>query len=473
MTPPKHRASHQTPTSEPANPPSSVDSPRSTETTEETAATVHDKPAPRRRSSRPHPSSPKDPASPPHHPKHPAHLREQIEDDPKPLDPFAVWPMGAREIAMQIEVQPRYLPTELDHIYIQGDHAQIGHHREKGLRLHRHKDGIWRNTVRLKAGEVLHFKVHRGDSETLGLDAKGRPANFHVSLQQSGNIRIEIDGWLDHDYRPKPSIQGRLDIYRKLTFPHLRARDVLVWLPSSYDRDPTRRYPVLYMHDGQNLFDPATSYIGVEWAVDENIERLEAMEQIDAPIVVGIKNTPDRLEEYAPTEKGYAYMRFVIEVVKPMVDERYRTRPTREHTAVMGSSLGGLASFMLAWCHPEVFSKAGCLSPVFLNREELNVDVCAWVEQYTDPKKDIRLYIDNGGLGLEQRLMEGCDRMVALLEQSGYQHGNDLAWFLDADAHHTESAWAARLWRPLTFLFGSYDPDAPLDLPSPEAPAAD
>ncbi len=395
---------------------------------------------------------------------HPAHLREQLEEHPLPQT-LADWPMGEREIALQIEVRPRYLPSELDQIYLQGDHPQLKN-TEHGLRLHRHPDGIWRNTVRLKAGEKLHFKIHRGDSETLAVDANGRPLDVHVTSKKIGSFGVAVEGWLDHDYRPKPSIQGRLDIYRKMSFPHLLPRDVLVWLPSSYDQHPTRRYPVLYMHDGQNLFDPATSYIGVEWSVDENIEHLDKSGKIDAPIVVGLKNTPDRLEEYAPTPKGHAYMRFVIEVVKPMIDARYRTRPAPEDTAVMGSSMGGLASFLFAWSHPEIFSKAGCLSPVFLNKKELDVDVCAWVEHYKGPKKDIRLYIDNGGLGLETQLMPGCHRMVELLENSGYRHGKDLAWFLDADAHHTESAWAARLWRPLTFLFGSDDPHSPLAHPA-------
>ncbi|MCB9644428.1 MAG: histidine kinase [Myxococcales bacterium] len=396
-----------------------------------------------------------------HHPKqrtkhHPAHMREQHDEEHPSNLTYTAWPLGGREIAMQIEVFPRYVPEGTNALYLQGDHPQLGKGREKGLRLHLHGDGAWRNTVRLKAGEGLHFKVHRGDSESLAVDSEGRPIIFHASLQQSGSFAAEVYGWLDRDYHPKPTIKGRLELHRKMTYPGIRERDILVWLPSSYDSDPQRRYPVLYMHDGQNLFDPATAYAGVEWAVDENIEQLEREGRIDTPIVVGLKNTPDRLEEYVPTDQGYAYMRFIVEVVKPMIDHRYRTRPDRENTAVMGSSLGGLASFLLVWCYPHLFSKAGCLSPVFHNRKELNVDVCSWVEQYDGPPKDIRLYIDNGGQGLEYRLMPGCRRMVKLLEKRGYQHGKDLAWYLDKDAHHNESAWAARLWRPLTFLFGEY-----------------
>ena len=248
---------------------------------------------------------------------------------------------------------------------------------------------------------------------------------------------------------------GRLEARMPMEGEGILPRAITVWLPPLYDKEITRRFPVLYMHDGQNLFDPASSYAGVTWRVDEAIQALTEEGKIDPPLVVGLHNTPDRLEDYAPTPKGFAYARFVVERVKPWVDAHYRTRIGREDTAVMGSSMGGLASFLLSWTYPQIFSKAGCLSPVFLNDHDPKVDVCSWVEGYHGKAKGIRLYIDNGGQGLERSLQAGCLKMVSLLRERGYRDGSDLVWFYDEPAEHHEAAWAARLWRPLSFLFGA------------------
>ncbi|MBI3195653.1 MAG: histidine kinase, partial [Ignavibacteriae bacterium] len=134
--------------------------------------------------------------------------------------------------------------------------------------------------------------------------------------------------------------------------------------------------------------------------------------------------------------------------LKPMIDNEYRTLSDRENTGVMGSSMGGLASFLLVWNYPEVFSMAGCLSPAF---PEETIDE---TEQYIGHEKNIRLYIDNGGVGLEKELQIGCDLMLPVLRKKGFVDGKNLEWFLDEKAEHNERAWAARLWRPLMFMFG-------------------
>ena len=226
------------------------------------------------------------------------------------------------------------------------------------------------------------------------------------------------------------------------------ARDVLVFLPSDYS-GRRKRYPVLYMQDGQNLIDPATAFGGVPWRIDRTINRLTRSRKIPELIVVGIYNTPIRTKEYAAGEFGHFYAQFVIRELKPIIDRTYRTKPDRESTAVAGSSMGGLSSFFLAWNYPETFSGTACISSSFFWR---NSKILYDVEIYHGPKKDIRIYLD---VGTRERSLLPCfEKMAALLEEKGYVPGEDLLAHKEEGADHNEHAWGERFWRPLTFLFG-------------------
>ena len=136
-------------------------------------------------------------------------------------------------------------------------------------------------------------------------------------------------------------------------------RDIIIWLPPSYLYSQ-KSYPVLYMQDGQNLFDPNTSFIGQDWKVDEVVSELIKDKLIDEIIVVGIYNSKDRLDEYNYfSEKGKKYANFLIRELKPFIDENYRTIPKASKTAISGSSMGGLISFQLFWNFPKIFAGAG------------------------------------------------------------------------------------------------------------------
>src|SRR5690606_28646700 len=148
---------------------------------------------------------------------------------------------------------------------------------------------------------------------------------------------------------------GTVVYHRNLTADSLKPRDLIVWLPPGYEKT-SKRYPVLYMHDGQNVFDPATSSCGGDWRIDEIADSLIRSKQMDPAIIVGIYNCSDRMEEYVPGAKGRAYMDFVANTVKPLIDQYYRTRPGAKHTLTGGSSAGGILAFMLAWEYPHVFS---------------------------------------------------------------------------------------------------------------------
>lgn len=246
------------------------------------------------------------------------------------------------------------------------------------------------------------------------------------------------------------TVVGDLRIHDGIGSGRIAPRRVSVWLPPGYEDNADRRYPVLYMHDGQNCFDVARSAFGMEWRMDEEATRLIAEGRIEPIIIVGIDNNGElRRDEYGETELGAEYRRFVVETVKPLVDRTYRTKPEASHTATMGASMGGTVSFLLAWERPDVFFGAACLSPAFMDPIQNRV------RRHRGKRPPIRLYIDNGELGIDQKLQPGITMMLVRLQQKGFEIDEDLVFFLDEKAEHNEKAWSARVWRPLEFLFGT------------------
>lgn len=232
------------------------------------------------------------------------------------------------------------------------------------------------------------------------------------------------------------------------------SRKLRIYLPPSYQENPLKRYPVLYMHDGQNLFDAQTSAFGVEWRVDETINARVRAGQMDEVIAVGVDNNANRIWEYTPCcDDTYGgggadvYERFLIDTVKPYVDQTYRTLPSKTNTAIMGSSLGGLVSCYIARRNPAVFAKAGCMSSSFWWDDEA---FTVQVEQST-AHVPVRFHIDAGTVndGLPQ-----TQRMDTALRADGYVQGVDLNFFIAQGASHNEASWAARVGIPLSFLFG-------------------
>jgi len=238
---------------------------------------------------------------------------------------------------------------------------------------------------------------------------------------------------------------------------NIAARDVIVWLPPNYESAANEHYPVIYMHDGQNIFDPATSSFGVDWAIDETVDALIKKKAIPPVIVVGIYNTPDRLHEYTPGEKGTAYMDFVVRKLKPLIDSTYRTKPGRAQTIVGGSSAGGNISFMLLWKHPDVFSKAICMSPAFRAPDFLPVswDLVKVVQSSNGNPRNVFIYLDNGGVGLERELQPGIDEILTVLKARGYKADSDFVFILDANAKHSEVDWAQRFPKALLLVLGN------------------
>ncbi len=246
---------------------------------------------------------------------------------------------------------------------------------------------------------------------------------------------------------------SNVHVLTPLAMPGLdRRRTIRVYLPPGYAASHAR-YPVLYMHDGQNLFDAATSYAG-EWNVDETLNRLARTRGLKL-IVVGIDNGLDkRVTELNPWDsdehgkgEGRQYMEFLIHVVKPYIDAHYRTRPDRAHTAIMGSSLGGLISHFAICQYPRVFSKAGIFSPAYWYAPA----VFEYAASCRLPA-DTRIYFYAGG-SENEHMVPDMQRAVALVRKSGLP-ANNVETRVDPAAAHNEAAWRAEFPRAVAWLCG-------------------
>jgi predicted alpha/beta superfamily hydrolase len=244
---------------------------------------------------------------------------------------------------------------------------------------------------------------------------------------------------------------GTIRIVEHFASPQLgNSRNLRIYLPPGYDAHPERRYPVLYMHDGQNLFNATAAAYGVAWDIGTTMDKLIASGAIEPAIVVGIDNTKDRVAEYTPccdASNGGgnidAYTAFIVDTVKPWADANLRTLKEREHTAIMGSSLGGIASVYIAQKHPEVFSMAGGVSSSFWWNDGVFI-------KNPPAHQPVRFYLDagTGGDGLEDtRKMR--DAMLA----QGYRLNQDLYYYEAEGGIHNERSWAARVHLPLTWFF--------------------
>ncbi len=236
-------------------------------------------------------------------------------------------------------------------------------------------------------------------------------------------------------------------------------RDVLVWLPPGYDTGPDA-YPVLYMHDGQNLFEPDTAFKqGEHWRVGETASGLIEQGRIEPLIVVGIYNTGEmRIDEYTPTEDkklggGHAdeFGRMIIEELKPLIDRTYRTKTDLGNTGIAGSSLGGLVSLHLGFTHPAVFSKVAALSPsVWWGRKAILKTV-----REARSKPPLRLWVDMG-TAEGKRGLDDARLLKAALVGLGFSD-SDLHYAEYEGATHSEQAWSERVGPMLEWLFPAAD----------------
>lgn len=342
--------------------------------------------------------------------------------------------------------------NEDESVFISGNNNKFGNWSPYNTKFDKLNDSTWNKTFHFQKGTNLEFKFTKGSWNNEALDDNGKIySNFTLVLNKDTSLYFNINNWKDtREVVYEGQITGNVVYHKNLTFEGLQSRDITVWLPPNYENEIDKYYPVLYVNDGQNVFDPKTSTFGIDIGYDEAADSLINNNLIEPIIIVAINNTSDRYQEYSYGNTGELYMKFIVHKLKPMIDSLYRTKPDRKNTAVTGSSMGGLISLMLLWEYNDIFSKAVCISPAFKVRE---FNYIPYVEEYTTNKKDLKLYIYNGGVGIDSVLQPGIDEMIYVLEGQGYILGEDIILKVYHEDEHNEASWSRKVPEQLQFLF--------------------
>jgi len=368
---------------------------------------------------------------------------------------------------------PEGTPT----IYLTGNDPALGPWSPTGMALT--GSGTTRTaSLTRPAGQDLEYKLTLGAWDRQEVAYTGAVSwPHHLVTARDTVVRLSVAGFQKdaRAYMADPAgagLRGRLVYWPDVSSGFLREkRHVEIWLPPGYDSSTTR-YPVLYMADGQNLFDPRLTVGGVDWGVDEAITGLMARGLMPPVIVVGVWNSTDRGGEYSPWHWAPMYARFLIEELIPRVNAAFRTRTGPANTSAMGSSMGGLISFYLVSRHPDVFGACGCLSTHFVFSEAL---VARYAPTVVPPGaspdtvpfivRDIaggarvpagtRYWFDYGTLGLDSTYAPVQDQVRAWLLAQGLREGKDFVMRRYPGARHSEASWRARLTDPLVWLYGN------------------
>lgn len=297
-----------------------------------------------------------------------------------------------------------------------------------------------------------------------------------------GVVLLVCIGWCatrPRDGEPMVS-SGHLERYKDFQSRFVEPRTISVWLPDGYAVGDS--CDVLYMHDGQMLFDATTTWNGQEWQVDEVVSRMIAKDSIRNCIVVGIDNTDKRLSEYFPAKTwryvgpdgrdgkdekdllGDAYLRFIVEELKPFIDEHYKPLTSREHTFLMGSSMGGLISLYALCEYPQVFGGAACLSShlsmahqpvcdpgVWGESEVWAKGFCDYVKNHLPPANSCLVYMDHGTETIDANYGPYQENVDKVFRQKGWDEEHFQTLVFEGHSHR-ESDWSQRLDHPLYFL---------------------
>lgn len=336
-------------------------------------------------------------------------------------------------------------------IFVAGNKPELGNWNPGKVPLNKINDSTWSIAFKFSNNEIIEFKFTKGswEEEALNEDAQVS-GNKIINVLNDTTTVFKILDWGKSSPNVIGQITGNVKFHRGFKSRYVLPRDIIVWLPPSYNLHPDSYYPVLYMQDGQNLFDPSTSSFGRDWQMDETADSLIRVYAMQEIIIVGIYNSISRGKEYNNSNLGELYIQFLVEELKPFIDAIYHTLPDKKNTAIAGSSSGGLISFIALWNYPDIFSKAACVSPAF---KISDIDFVAPVRTYSGARKNIKIYIDNGGIGLEEKLQPGIDEMITALKEKGYEEKHDFIFVKDQYAEHTEFAWSRRVYKFLEYLF--------------------
>lgn len=358
------------------------------------------------------------------------------------------------QLVLQLTSWPKDTPAEAA-FYAAGTFNQW-HPGDTAYRFQTLQNGDLELELAVPPGNY-EFKITRGSwavGEGQG-DGRARP-NRQVRYEGGRQeVPLQVEGW-EGEHQLSTAASNVHILTDSFAMPQLpgRARRIWVYLPPDYAH-AKKAYPVLYMHDGQNLFDAATSFSG-EWGVDETLNRLFAERGVGL-IVVGIDNGGTaRIAEYTPWAndeygggEGAQYVDFLVQTLKPFIDRNYRTLRTARHTGIMGSSLGGLISLYAGLRHPDIFGRVGVFSPSLWFTDV----IYAYAERARRHRRQ-RLYLLAGELENSDRVSMTGDllRLDAQLRRKGY-HSGQLFTTTHSDGRHKEWFWARELGPSIEWLF--------------------
>jgi metallo-beta-lactamase class B len=369
---------------------------------------------------------------------------------------------GSFEI--RLEQVPSYTPTGVS-VYVAGN-FNGWNPGDSAYRLT--ADGKGNHVIALpdSVRGPVEFKFTLGSWDAVETDSAGNGIENRgvVVVPGSGAAYVgRVAGWRDPRKKEvrAPSARPTVTVLSEaFQIPELaRTRRVWLYLPPGYASD-SARYPVLYMHDGQNVFDNATSFVG-EWGVDETLDSLHALGDKGAIVVAVDHGGSKRFDEYSPWKnakygggEGDEYVDFLVKTLKPYIDSRYRTLSDRRNTGIAGSSMGGLISLYAAIRYPDVFGRAGVFSPAFWVAPE----AYAQVRDAGALKNDLRLYFVSGGqeaaTGEEAGVyVKDQERMVDALLAAGLRRDVNVAAYIRPDGKHSEWFWRREFPAAYKWLF--------------------
>ena len=334
-------------------------------------------------------------------------------------------------------------------IFLSGSGSALGRWAADAIPLERTADDVAFGRVEFPSGWHGQYLVTLGDWRNAENDGRGRERTAReLIVGPQARVELTVAGWGRDGVRYHPEFRSEF---------LGNARTVSVHLPPGYDLETERRYSVLYMHDGQNLFDAATAFAGNPWAADDGAERAARNHDARPVILVGIANTEARLEEYGPRrgdesnadERARLYARFLVEEVKPFMDRHYRTSTDAAHTGTAGSSMGGLIALHLAKWHPRIFGRCAALSPsLWWDRESFLRSMTSsdeWLHA-------CRLWLcmgDGEGIGNVRRTR----KLASLWKANGRLEHHDYEYREIEGGTHDEWSWRRRFPDVLQFLF--------------------
>ena len=344
-------------------------------------------------------------------------------------------------------------------VYVSGSVPELGNWKADGRQLARAEDGTFRAEIPLEVGQNVEFKCTLGTWETVEKNADGSERDNRVLNVEKQSMKLEakVERWASAEQMAESSVVGTIKLHTIQSNALGKQRTLRVWLPADYESNLDRRYPVLYMHDGQNCFDKRTSAFGNEWQIDETLTKLIDEKKVPPMIVVGIDNGgADRISEYTfvadPKHgggNGERYAAFLLNEVRPLIDRTYRTQVGRESCFIGGSSLGGLVSLEIARRHPDVFGGVIAMSP---SLHWSGMSIVTELERDSSRLANTRVWIDMGtseGDAADAFLnVDLTKRVDAALKDQKIEHHATIA----EGAEHNEAAWAKRFPDAIVYL---------------------